>query len=283
MRVPALDFTHRFAHSLGHGTDSAARPSTQDRVNQRVYHSAWVERYYRSTQLSRVETMVLLKYAHAFVGRDVLDVGIGLGRTTLYLAPLARRYEGIDYSPSLVQKARERLPGVSLRLADMRGMPMFGDGQFDFIFGSNNVIDAVSHEDRLKCLAELRRLLRPGGLAVLSSHNRDYHRAMGAPSLAFSRNPVAQARGVVDWVRQWANHARVGRARRIEPDYALLNDEGHHYACLHYYIDQAAQRRQMAERGFRMLDVLDHEGRSVSPADNTASSPTLMYVAAVDK
>src|SRR6185503_11257521 len=114
---------------------------------------------------------------------------------------------------------------------------------------------------------------------AFTSHNRASRRALHGPRIVLSRNPVTLAAHVLRWGRQLVNHARVGRLRRLEPDYALLNDRGHDYACLHYYVDQGTQRRQLESHGFRVLDVLDDQGRAVPEVDPAAESPWLMYVA----
>lgn len=251
----------------------------QDGVNRRVYHAEGVDREYTSFNLDRAETLALLKYQTAFAGRDVLDLGIGTGRTAIYLAPLARKYEAIDYSPVMVGRVRILLPEVSVRLADFRDLSAFADASFDFVFGSNNVIDAVSQADRLRSLGELRRVLRSDGMLMFSSHNRQYREAQRGPRIAFSKNPVTQAAYVVQWARQMINHARVRQLRRSEQDYALLNDRGHDYACLHYYIDQATQRRQLASLGFRVIDVFDCEGRTLGDTEPASASAWLIYVA----
>lgn len=255
---------------------------TQDEVNRRVYMARGADASYRVAALNLAETMALLKYQPAFAGHDVLDVGVGAGRTALYLAPLARRYEAIDFSPVMVESARSRVPGISVRVADMRDLSAFADTSFDFLFGSNNVIDAVSHDDRLRTLAEFRRVLRDDGIVVFSSHNRSCRHAGHAPRIEYSRNPVTQALNVARWSRQIVNYARYRGLRRAEPEYSLLNDTGHDFACLHYYVEQQTQRRQLAAMGFRTVDVLDQEGRSLEPADPASDSPWLMYVARRD-
>src|SRR5690242_13225523 len=86
--------------------------SDQDRVNWRVYHAPGVARHYRSHALDEAETMALLAYQPAFAGQRVLDLGVGTGRTTAFLAPLASRYTGVDFSPPMIDALRVRFPGI---------------------------------------------------------------------------------------------------------------------------------------------------------------------------
>jgi len=251
----------------------------QDAVNARVYHRAGVERYYHSVTLTREEASILLKYQPAFAGRDVLDVGVGTGRTSLYLAPLARRYEAIDYSPAMVDHLRERQPQLAVRLADMRDLSAFADASFDFVFGSNNVIDAVGEEGRQRTLREFARVLRPGGILAFSSHNRHYARALGGPRLVLSRNPVTLAANAVKWLRQLGNHARLGQRREVHAEHALLDDLGHDYSCLHYYVSPALQREQLAGAGLEMLEAVDEDGSALAAGERSPHCASLMYVA----
>src|SRR6059036_928267 len=112
-------------------------------VNAHVYHAPGVEREYQSRELTRVEVVALLKHHAAFAERDVLDIGVGTGRTSLYLAPLAHRYEAIDYSPVMVQYLQQTMPQIAVHQADMRELSGFADADFDFLLATNNVIDAV--------------------------------------------------------------------------------------------------------------------------------------------
>jgi SAM-dependent methyltransferase len=242
--------------------------SSQDRVNRRIYHAPNITRWYRSGDLDYAETMALLRHQSAFAGREVLDLGVGTGRTTRYLAPLASRYVCVDSSPPMVEYMRTRWPGLEIHLADMRDLHAFATCSFDFVLASCNLLDAVSHDDRLRVLAEVQRILRPTGTFVFSSHNRRLRTALSGPRLARSPNPATQAVLVWQYARSLLNHARVGRLRRIEPDYSLLNDSGHEYAALHYYVDRDVQRRQ-----------LDGAGRALGDGDDDSESPSLLYVA----
>src|SRR5712692_4413034 len=136
----------------------------QEEVNSAVYNSPGVYRRYLSKLLTPPETACLLKYQPYISGRDVLDIGVGAGRTSVYLAPLARRYEAVDYSPVMVDYMKRAMPEISVRQANFRDLGMFEDSSFDFVFATDNVIDALSHEHRLSALNESRRVLRPGGV-----------------------------------------------------------------------------------------------------------------------
>jgi SAM-dependent methyltransferase len=252
----------------------------QDIVNRRVYHRPDVHRWYPpNAGLDQAETMALLAYQPAFAGRAVLDIGVGTGRTARYLAPLAAAYVATDYSPDMIAYLREHMPALDTRNVDMRDLSVFADGTFDFALASANVIDAVSHADRLRTLAELHRVLRAEGILMFSSHNRRFRLALRGPWLERARNPVTQAVHIARLMRGIVNHARVGRLRRIEADYALLNDHGHDYAALHYYIDREHQHRQLEAAGFTLCDVFDSSGRRLNADDDDSADPSLLYVA----
>ena len=248
-------------------------------VNSAVYGARRAVDEYTYYTLTRVETMTFLKYQPFIAGKTVLDIGVGAGRTSVYLAPLAKRYEGIDYSPAMVEYMQTAMPEISIRQSDMRKLDSFPADKFDFIFASNNVLDDVSHEGRLQTLAEFRRVLRAGGMLVFLAHNRLWEHTGTSPRLGFSRNPIRLVKSILLWLKQLANHAKIGKMRVVTAEYAIYNDEGHDFSALHYYIEQSIQRRQLSENGFSVVDVLDTFGSSITEQDAAKESPSLMYVA----
>jgi len=251
----------------------------QYRVNTRVYHRRGICSEYRLDTLAREDAVGLLKYQPAFAGKDVLDIGVGTGRTAIYLAPLAHRYQAIDYSPVMVHEFEQAMPGIPVALADMRDLSRFGPAEFDFVLASNNVFDAVGHDDRLRALEEVHRVLRPGGTLMFSAHNRDVRQLWRGPRLYFSRNPVTQAKLTVHWCLALANHARLRRLQEVSGDYAIVNDEAHDCGLLHYYIGPDAQRRQLRALGFDLLEILDRYGAPVPTGRRAEHSRWLLYVA----
>src|SRR5262249_45099646 len=105
-------------------------------------------------------------------GSDVLDLGVGAGRTAAILAPLARSYLGVDYSEEMIESARRSFLQYRFAVMDAADMSCLASKSFDVIVFSFNGL-AFLHPDnkRLLCIRECHRLLRPGGLFIFSLYN----------------------------------------------------------------------------------------------------------------
>lgn len=247
--------------------------------NRAVYLKRSTVLEYLETRLDTKEAMALLKYQSSFCDKAVLDLGIGAGRTSRFLAPLAKRYIGIDYSPTMVEHVRGALPEIDVRLGDMRDLSEFPNRSFDFVLASNNVISAVSHPDRLQVLREVARVLRTGGIFVFSAHNRAYSMAGRPPRMALSRNPVSQLRNALVWANSLMHYGRLRREHRVEQEYSLFSDVGHEYSLLHYCIDRPTQARQLNDHGFELLDTFNVGGERLKDWYPPDTSFCLLYVA----
>jgi demethylmenaquinone methyltransferase/2-methoxy-6-polyprenyl-1,4-benzoquinol methylase len=97
-------------------------------------------------------------------GDRVLDGCCGTGDLAIAALPFAREVVGLDFSQAMLERARRKAPAVEWVQGDALALP-FEDGSFDAAtvgFGVRNL------EDLERGLAELRRVLRPGGrLAIL--------------------------------------------------------------------------------------------------------------------
>lgn len=118
------------------------------------------------------EAVALAAVAPQLAG-DVLDLGVGAGRTTGLLAAGARTYVGVDIAPGMIQAARRRHPGVCLLLGDASDLRDHADDSYDLVLFSHNGLDALDIAGRSAALREMARVLRPGGRVVFSSLNRD--------------------------------------------------------------------------------------------------------------
>ena len=229
-----------------------------DSVNLRTMTDAAVVAHYaRPWGLSPAEEACFALVAGEAQGKPVLDIGVGGGRTVAALRAISDDYLGIDYSPAMVASCRERFPGVRFEHADARGMAQVADGSIFLAVFSCNGIGMVSHEDRLRILREVHRVLQPGGLFVFSTHNRnspEYRRGFRFPDLQWSPNPlrllVRSARFARDTLRRVRNRRRLRPLEIHADDYAVINDVCHDYGTMLYYVSLAQQRRQLADAGF---------------------------------
>ncbi|GAC1431909.1 MAG: hypothetical protein NVSMB65_05500 [Chloroflexota bacterium] len=101
-------------------------------------------------------------------GSPVLDVGCAFGYGT---ARLARRYqaEGIDPSPAYIARARRRYPRIPFTLGEAAALPYPNDR-----YDGAVMLDVLEHlpaGTEQHALAQIARVLRPGGVLVLSTPN----------------------------------------------------------------------------------------------------------------
>lgn len=101
----------------------------------------------------------------------LLDLGCGAGRTTAALEKMGYDVDAIDLSADLVDEARRRVTRTRVEQMDARQLT-FADAAFDAVLFSFNGLDCLHPEsERQRVLAEVYRVLRPGGVFYYSGHN----------------------------------------------------------------------------------------------------------------
>jgi SAM-dependent methyltransferase len=98
-----------------------------------------------------------------------LDVGCGVGLTDVFLASQVGRLVGVDEAHQALVSAVDRNPLVRHCTGDGRALP-FRSGSFDVVFAVC-VVHHIPVDRRSAFVAELRRVVRPGGLVVVFEHN----------------------------------------------------------------------------------------------------------------
>jgi SAM-dependent methyltransferase len=127
----------------------------------------WGQRPDDWAQLAEPQNLGLISAAldAADVGpaADLLDIGCGSGLALELAAGRGARCSGIDISPSLLARARERLPGGDLREGGIDALPFVDDA-----FSAVTAINALQFAfDPVVALAEVVRTLRPDGRLVI--------------------------------------------------------------------------------------------------------------------
>lgn len=106
-----------------------------------------------------------LDAARVTQGTRVLDAGCGTGLLALLASLRGAQVSAIDAAPGMVEVARQRLPAADVRVSDLESLP-FEDAAFDAVIGVNSVFYA---EDMAAAMGEIARVVRPGGLVVLTA------------------------------------------------------------------------------------------------------------------
>jgi len=102
------------------------------------------------------------------VGRPMADIGCGPGHVAGWLADRSTDVVGIDLSESMVALGRRSFPAVEFRQGDLLALPA-ADGEFGAVVALYCIIHLGSHELG-PAMAELWRVLAPGGLLLVSFH-----------------------------------------------------------------------------------------------------------------
>jgi SAM-dependent methyltransferase len=139
--------------------------------NSKIYNAQEVAAYYAALDyLTPCERLLFQTYIPA--GSAILDLGVGGGRTTPYLASRSERYVGVDNAPAMVAACRTKFPDLEFTVADAADLSAFPPASFDSVVFAYNGIDFVLPEDsRRQCLVHIHRILKPGGALIFSSHN----------------------------------------------------------------------------------------------------------------
>jgi ubiquinone/menaquinone biosynthesis C-methylase UbiE len=107
-----------------------------------------------------------------FSGKDVLEVGCGVGIDLIRFAQGGARVTGIDFSTTAIELARQNFEtaGMDATLMLMDGEATnFPDRSFDLVF-AHGVLQYTAHPHQMA--REMHRVLRPGGQAVVMMYNR---------------------------------------------------------------------------------------------------------------
>ena len=106
-------------------------------------------------------------------GAEVLDAATGTGNTALALARAGANVRAFDLTPTLLAKARERaeVAGFDVEFVegDLLAIP-YADHTFELVVST---FGAFTVDDHHRCMAELVRVARPGGMVVSTAWAND--------------------------------------------------------------------------------------------------------------
>jgi SAM-dependent methyltransferase len=154
-----------------HGEPSP--PETWDAFFTEFYLRAFRED--ERSAAAEAQALAAAQLAACPPGGDLLDVPCGFGRHSLPLARAGFRVVGVDRAQPLLDEAHRRAGDArwpKLVRADYRELP-FADESFDAALNLFSSLGYLGDEEDAKALAEIGRVLRPGGRLVIEIMHRD--------------------------------------------------------------------------------------------------------------
>ncbi len=112
--------------------------------------------------LDELESSIVRPYAK---DKEVLEAGCGTGLIMMRLVDDAKRLVGVDLSEGMLERAKQK--GLDVLQADLSELP-FEDDSFDTVYS----FKVLAHVEKIEqALAEMDRVVRPGGHLVLEFYN----------------------------------------------------------------------------------------------------------------
>jgi SAM-dependent methyltransferase len=139
-----------------------------------------------------------------------------------------------------------------------------------------NGIDYVVHEDRLKALHEIRRVLKPGSTFMFSTHNRDYKHFGKLPWQEGIQYNSGYLKSCLYTLAHLPRHFMMKKHERYTDEYAIVNDVAHGFSLLAYYIGVKEQIDQLKQIGFNGIEAYDMNGVRV---ESNAEFPWTYFLA----
>lgn len=266
----------------GHAGETAAGA-----INRATYRSPAAVATYGGSAcwLDTGERLLLHEIADEVRGQAVLDIGVGTGRTVWLLRLLTSRYTAVDYSPEMVAACLAECPGVDVRQGDARDLSSFTASAFKLVLFSFNGLDALTHEDRLRALSGISRVLTPGGLFLYSTTNKagpfygrrpwQLRQLRGGVSQVLANRRAPALRRFVEPVPRFWRCCR--NWKRLEPftedrgGWAMGTHHAHEYGLLAHYSLPSTEREVLEGVGLEVEAMLDTGGKAL--VDDTARTP----------
>ncbi len=133
----------------------------------RKYFEGHIARYDGQVYCQRVKNVG--RFMGEVAGLRVLDLGCGVGFFGGIAQQRGARVTGLDFSAVALQMCQKRQPGMAVLRGDATRLP-FASAAFDVVL-LNDIIEHLAEDLGRAMLAEVFRVLRPGGRLVVDTDN----------------------------------------------------------------------------------------------------------------
>lgn len=140
----------------------------QEKIQESIDFAGQDADFFIRVKADMVKNLVK-KYCDNLDTAKVLDVGSGVGMVDRYLVADIKNLYGVDIEEGVVNRAVVNNPGVKYSVYNGELLP-FEENTMDFTFAIN-VMHHVPVTLWQNFVNEMRRVLKPGGVAVVFEHN----------------------------------------------------------------------------------------------------------------
>ncbi|MDB5415462.1 MAG: hypothetical protein JWR10_3797 [Rubritepida sp.] len=156
-------------------------------------------------------------------GKEVLDIACGEGYGSVLLSQVAASVFGVDVAAEVVALATANYaaPGRRFEVGSCLAIPA-PDHSVDVVVSFETIEHIAEHEE---FLAEIRRVLRPGGIAIISTPDRPIYSPPGSPPNPFHVRELTQAE-FTELMQAGFTHLRMGAQKATAGSFMMPVDGG---------------------------------------------------------
>jgi SAM-dependent methyltransferase len=127
-------------------------------------YAQWSQTYDRPLRLFAIEAPPLRRLLDGLAPGEILDAACGSGRHSAYLAERGHAVTGVDQSSEMLALASQKVPGGRFLPGDLTALPL-DDASVDAVLCALALVHVA---DIRRAIAELARVVRPGGRVVIT-------------------------------------------------------------------------------------------------------------------
>ena len=160
-------------------------PAEYDETFMRTMARQYLER----TPWTELRLGVVRDLVEPHDGERVVDLGCAAGAVTHFLSGFGCRVVGVDSEQLAIETARSLFPGLEFAQADVAELP-FADASFDKAVAAD-LVEHLSDESFARMLAEVHRVLVPGGtLSIYTPNPEHLIERLKARDFILAQNPT---------------------------------------------------------------------------------------------
>lgn len=187
--------------------------------------------------LPEMQGTIALEHLHRYAlarelarGKSVLDIACGEGYGAALLAEAGVHVFGVDISADAIAHAiaKYQKPNLEFRIGSCTGIPL-ADASVDMVVSFETIEHHAEHD---KMLSEIKRVLRPGGILVMSSPDKKEYTERAAHENTFHVKELYMQEFEALLRKYFAHHALLGQRVLYASTILLQGVSGeavHHY------------------------------------------------------